>query len=44
MIAEAEGRRAHLQDHVAELEAGLDPQPHDHPRPTARSTAPKARR
>ena len=33
MIDEAEGRRAHLLAHVAELEAGLEPAPHDHPRP-----------
>ena len=30
MIEEAEGRREHLQTHVAELEAGLEPKPHDH--------------
>ena len=34
MIEEAEGRREHLQTHVAELEAGLEPKPHDHePKP-----------
>ena len=38
MIDEAEGRREHLETHVAELEAGVEPKPHDHPRkvrPTA---------
>lgn len=30
MIAEAEGRREHLLAHIAELEAGLDPAPHEH--------------
>ena len=32
MIAEAEDRREHLLTHVAELEAGVEPVPHDHPR------------
>jgi MerR family transcriptional regulator, repressor of the yfmOP operon len=35
MIEEAEGRREHLQTHVAELDAGLEPAPHDH-KPKAR--------
>ncbi|HEX5825288.1 MAG TPA: MerR family transcriptional regulator [Candidatus Limnocylindrales bacterium] len=30
MIEEAEGRRGHLQTHIAELEAGVAPAPHDH--------------
>jgi DNA-binding transcriptional MerR regulator len=30
MIAEAEGRRTHLLDHTAELDAGAEPAPHDH--------------
>ena len=30
MIAEAEARRIHLLDHVAEIEAGREPRPHDH--------------
>ncbi len=30
MIAEAEGRREHLQVHIAELEAGVEPLPHEH--------------
>lgn len=30
MIHEAEDRRRHLQSHIAELEAGLEPLPHDH--------------
>ena len=34
MIDEAEDRRAHLLTHVAELEAGAGPVPHDHPRRT----------
>jgi DNA-binding transcriptional MerR regulator len=32
MIAEAEGRRAHLRDHLAEIDAGQEPTPHDHAR------------
>ena len=32
MIEEAEGRREHLETHIAELEAGVEPKPHDHPR------------
>ena len=44
MIAEAEGRRDHLQDHIRELEAGLEPTPHDHRHRTAKAGAPKARR
>jgi len=44
MIEEAEGRREHLKTHIAELEAGVEPKPHDHPRsvrkqPTATRTA-----
>jgi hypothetical protein len=31
MIEEAEGRRAHLLDHVAELDAGIEPRTHEHP-------------
>ncbi|MFL5647017.1 MAG: MerR family DNA-binding protein, partial [Chloroflexota bacterium] len=43
MIAEAEARRGHLRGHIAELDAGLEPQPHDHAAPAgaradARST------
>jgi len=38
MIDEAEERRDHLLNHIAELEAGLEPAPHDHPR-RARATA-----
>jgi MerR family transcriptional regulator, repressor of the yfmOP operon len=34
MITEAEGRRAHLQTHIAEIEAGVEPEPHDHPEAT----------
>jgi MerR family transcriptional regulator, repressor of the yfmOP operon len=30
MIEEAEGRREHLETHIAELEAGVEPKPHDH--------------
>jgi DNA-binding transcriptional MerR regulator len=33
MIDEADGRRAHLLAHVAELDAGVEPAPHEHPRP-----------
>ena len=39
MIEEAEGRRTHLLTHIAELEAGVPPAPHDHDsRIRARST------
>ena len=31
MIAEADGRRAHLLGHIADLEAGREPAPHEHP-------------
>jgi len=31
MVEEAEGRREHLETHIAELEAGVEPKPHDHP-------------
>jgi MerR family transcriptional regulator, repressor of the yfmOP operon len=44
MIGEAQGRREHLEGHIRELEAGLEPKPHDHPRRTAKATASKARR
>lgn len=30
MVTEAEGRRAHLQAHLDEVEAGIPPKPHDH--------------
>lgn len=30
MVTEAEGRRAHLQSHLAEIEAGAAPSPHEH--------------
>src|SRR4051812_16880221 len=42
MIDEAEGRRQHLLAHVAEIEAGVEPAPHEHARPSR--TAAKARR
>jgi MerR family transcriptional regulator, repressor of the yfmOP operon len=29
MVTEAEGRRAHLQSHLAEIAAGAEPAPHD---------------
>lgn len=40
MIEEAEGRREHLQGHIAELDAGVAPKPHEHqPRvPSTRAT------
>jgi DNA-binding transcriptional MerR regulator len=38
MVVEAEGRRAHLQAHLDEIEAGKDPVPHEHGR-GARRTA-----
>jgi DNA-binding transcriptional MerR regulator len=31
MVAEAQGRRAHLQEHLAEVEAGREPAPHEAP-------------
>jgi DNA-binding transcriptional MerR regulator len=37
MITEAEGRRDHLRAHRIELDAGLEPAPHVHPRARARS-------
>jgi DNA-binding transcriptional MerR regulator len=30
MIAEAHARRVHLEDHLAELDAGVEPTPHTH--------------
>ena len=30
MVAEAEGRRAHLQAHLNEIETGVEPTPHEH--------------
>jgi DNA-binding transcriptional MerR regulator len=30
MVAEAEGRRRHLETHLAEIDAGLEPVPHVH--------------
>jgi DNA-binding transcriptional MerR regulator len=33
MIRDAEGRRAHLLEHQAELDAGREPAPHRHDRP-----------
>ncbi len=30
MVTEAEGRREHLQQHLAEIEAGLEPAAHEH--------------
>ena len=39
MIDEAGGRRAHLLAHIADLDAGVEPAPHDHPRPTLAPTA-----
>ena len=44
MIEEAEGRREHLLAHIAEIEAGLEPAPHDHDRPARRSVAAGRRR
>jgi MerR family transcriptional regulator, repressor of the yfmOP operon len=31
MVVEAEGRRDHLQAHLAEIESGAEPAPHEHP-------------
>ncbi len=45
MIAEAEGRREHLLVHVAELDAGLEPAPHEHaPATVSRAAATRERR
>jgi MerR family transcriptional regulator, repressor of the yfmOP operon len=33
MVVEAEGRRAHLQAHLEEIESGAEPAPHEHVRP-----------
>jgi len=44
MIEEAEGRREHLQTHIAELEAGVEPKPHDHARPTRKPGTARAPR
>jgi hypothetical protein len=44
MIEEAEGRREHLLAHIAEIEAGLEPAPHDHDPPARRSVAAGRRR
>ena len=33
MVVEAEGRRDHLQTHLAEVESGTEPVPHEHARP-----------
>jgi DNA-binding transcriptional MerR regulator len=44
MIDEAEGRRTHLLTHRAEIEAGIEPAPHDHKaaaRPPAAKRAPR---
>ena len=37
MIIEAEGRRAHLRAHLAEIESGKEPVPHEHTPATRRS-------
>ena len=34
MIAEAHARRAHLENHLAEIDAGVDPAPHAHDGPS----------
>jgi len=44
MIDEAEGRREHLLDHIAELEAGVEPAPHDHPARSGRRAVARADR
>jgi DNA-binding transcriptional MerR regulator len=44
MIDEAEARREHLLTHIAELEAGVEPEPHDHPRRTRAPAATAADR
>lgn len=42
MIEEAKGRREHLLTHIAELEAGLEPAPHDHTQRTRARASAKA--
>jgi MerR family transcriptional regulator, repressor of the yfmOP operon len=37
MVAEAEGRRAHLQSHLEEIESGSEPAPHEHAPASRRS-------
>jgi len=37
MVAEAEGRRAHLQAHLDEIETGAEPTPHEHAAGSRRS-------
>jgi MerR family transcriptional regulator, repressor of the yfmOP operon len=44
MILEAEGRREHLLTHIAEIDAGLEPAPHEHERTPRRSVAGGRRR
>ena len=44
MIEEAEARREHLLTHIAELEAGREPAPHEHDHPARRSVAADRRR
>jgi DNA-binding transcriptional MerR regulator len=44
MIEEAEGRREHLETHIAELDAGIDPKPHDHPRSVRKPTTTRTAR
>jgi DNA-binding transcriptional MerR regulator len=42
MIDEAEARRGHLLSHIADLEAGVEPAPHDHARPAPVAAVPAA--
>jgi DNA-binding transcriptional MerR regulator len=44
MIEEAEGRREHLKTHIAELETGVEPKPHDHPRQVRKATTTRTAR
>jgi MerR family transcriptional regulator, repressor of the yfmOP operon len=37
MVTEAEGRRAHLQAHLQEIESGTEPTPHEHAPTTRRA-------
>ncbi|HET7473731.1 MAG TPA: MerR family transcriptional regulator [Candidatus Limnocylindrales bacterium] len=43
MIGEARGRRDHLLSHIAELESGVEPAPHEHASPAAKRTVGRAR-
>jgi len=41
MIDDAAGRRDHLLGHLADLDAGREPAPHEHPRPSGVAAVPR---